>query len=62
MKQMKLYDEDYKKADKSDESAEKGRLKRRNSFVGTAQYVSPEILQGKDVHKGCDLWALGINY
>jgi 3-phosphoinositide dependent protein kinase-1 len=33
--------------------------RRRNSFVGTAQFVAPEILQGKSPHIGCDLWALG---
>jgi 3-phosphoinositide dependent protein kinase-1 len=34
-------------------------VRRRNSFVGTAQYVAPEVLNGKDPHIGCDLWALG---
>lgn len=32
----------------------------RNSFVGTQDYVSPEVLSGeKDATKSCDLWALG---
>ncbi|KAA0705434.1 3-phosphoinositide-dependent protein kinase 1 [Triplophysa tibetana] len=33
--------------------------KRANSFVGTAQYVSPELLTEKSACKSSDLWALG---
>lgn len=33
--------------------------KRKNSFVGTAQYVSPEILTSKTPCSSSDLWALG---
>ncbi|XP_078273909.1 3-phosphoinositide-dependent protein kinase 1-like isoform X1 [Rhinoraja longicauda] len=32
---------------------------RANSFVGTAQYVSPELLTDKSACKSSDLWALG---
>ncbi|XP_063589254.1 3-phosphoinositide-dependent protein kinase 1-like [Penaeus indicus] len=32
---------------------------RKNSFVGTAQYVSPELLESKKVGPASDLWALG---
>lgn len=32
---------------------------RKNSFVGTAQYVSPEILKGHESTPAIDLWALG---
>ena len=32
---------------------------RRNSFVGTAQYVSPEILTNSSPSAASDLWALG---
>ena len=32
----------------------------RNSFVGTQDYVSPEVLSGdKHATKACDLWAVG---
>ncbi|XP_064097420.1 3-phosphoinositide-dependent protein kinase 1-like isoform X2 [Macrobrachium nipponense] len=32
---------------------------RKNSFVGTAQYVSPELLENKRIGPSSDLWALG---
>ncbi|KAK2504403.1 hypothetical protein MC885_020137 [Smutsia gigantea] len=37
----------------------KRRSARANSFVGTAQYVSPELLTEKSACKSSDLWALG---
>lgn len=40
----------------SDEESDK---KRRNSFVGTAQYVSPELLTDSNATFASDLWALG---
>lgn len=32
---------------------------RANSFVGTAEYVSPELLASKATGKGSDIWAFG---
>lgn len=33
---------------------------RKNSFVGTAQYVSPEMLTNKEITYMCDIWAYGV--
>lgn len=33
--------------------------KRAASFVGTAEYVSPELLTDKSAGKACDVWAFG---
>lgn len=33
---------------------------RRNSFVGTAQYVSPEMLKNREATNMSDIWALGV--
>lgn len=49
----------------SEESDTEGTGERRNtsrrkaSFVGTAQYVSPEILKGQAAHLSTDLWSFG---
>lgn len=32
---------------------------RQNTFCGTAEYVSPEILRDEDAGRGSDLWAVG---
>lgn len=46
--------------DENDDDTNDSRHRRRkNSFVGTAQYVSPEVLRGKAATKATDLWALG---
>jgi 3-phosphoinositide dependent protein kinase-1 len=34
-------------------------LKRKNTFLGTAEYLSPEVLSDKFVGTETDLWALG---
>ncbi|KFM73562.1 3-phosphoinositide-dependent protein kinase 1, partial [Stegodyphus mimosarum] len=44
-------------AENNDSSS--GEPARKNSFVGTAQYVSPEMLSDKSASPSVDLWALG---
>lgn len=39
---------------------DQGKTDRRNSFVGTAQYVSPEMLKSRQATNMSDLWALGV--
>ena len=46
------------KNDEDDEYFSTGK-KRKNTFVGTAEYVSPEVLLGETIGPECDLWALG---
>ncbi|OAF63789.1 3-phosphoinositide-dependent protein kinase 1, partial [Intoshia linei] len=47
----------------SDDESEQDPKKKfipRNSFVGTAQYVSPEHIKNRISHFGSDLWAFGV--
>jgi serine/threonine protein kinase len=34
----------------------------QNTFLGTAEYISPEVLFNNDVGPECDLWAVGNSY
>lgn len=43
----------------NDDDDEDEPRRRKNSFVGTAQYVSPELLTDKPVTPSSDLWAFG---
>ena len=55
-----LDDQEPKIEPETSETNEESRpVRRRNSFVGTAQFVAPECLHGKSPHIGSDLWALG---
>eukprot|EP01080_Neovahlkampfia_damariscottae_P011894 gene11894-5300_t len=40
-------------------STEKNKVSESSEFVGTAQYLSPEVIEGKSCSEGSDLWALG---
>lgn len=31
-----------------------------SSFVGTVEYMAPEVLQGGEYSKSCDWWSLGV--
>jgi serine/threonine-protein kinase len=42
------------------ERAADERLTATNVFMGTADYLAPEVVQGKDVTPGSDLYALGV--
>jgi len=49
-----------KKREETLEVSESQKRNHRSTFVGTAQYVSPEMLEGSDCGAPADLWALGI--
>lgn len=46
--------------DRQNPRLDQGKADRRNSFVGTAQYVSPEMLKSRHATNVSDLWALGV--
>ncbi|KAH8547956.1 3-phosphoinositide-dependent protein kinase 1-like protein [Umbelopsis sp. PMI_123] len=54
-------EEPSKNQPKPDEDGEEGRRtrSRSNSFVGTAEYVSPELLSARAASTASDFWALG---
>lgn len=48
-----------KDKEKCDEDPHSRMPKAGNTFVGTAEYVSPEVLLDKESGPASDLWALG---
>ena len=55
-----LYDIKNKAEDTLEGGPSQIKKNHRTTFVGTAQYVSPEMLDGADTGASADLWALGI--
>nr|CAD2163390.1 unnamed protein product [Meloidogyne enterolobii] len=51
---------DVEESQQSPEERRRSKEKRRCSFVGTAQYVSPEMLNGEPSTPACDWWSFGI--
>lgn len=42
------------------EQEEIARTRKRLSFVGTPEFMSPEVLHNKNMSLACDLWSLGV--
>jgi serine/threonine protein kinase len=63
-------DEDGEEEEEEDENEEnnnninnkniKGRVQRSMTFVGTAEYISPEVIADKPAEFGTDIWAFGV--
>lgn len=60
LKQTMADNSSNKPATTTPTTATPAQLERRNSFVGTAQYVSPEMLNCRQASNKSDLWALGV--
>jgi serine/threonine protein kinase len=50
----------YKEMDESCEDTDMYQSVHKQTFVGTGEYVSPEILNGHETCPASDLWALGV--
>lgn len=57
--EMHIQITDFGSAKILDSNEENQTNQRKNSFVGTAQYVSPEVLKSNCSYFSSDLWALG---
>jgi 3-phosphoinositide dependent protein kinase-1 len=56
---LKLTDFGTSKIMRTRMEGKQGGKERRKSFVGTAEYVSPEVLGDRPAGKAADMWALG---
>lgn len=60
-KSFKNTDLNQKENTKNDDAGKNGKeLKRMNTFVGTCEYMSPEIIKGNCIKNECDYWSLGV--
>ena len=53
-------DDENSDSDSEDEEIKKKKRRRNVTFVGTEEYVSPEVIGDKPAGFGADIWALGI--
>ena len=56
----KIVNQDEENDEDEDEENEQTRAKRSMTFVGTAEYISPEVIGDRPAEFGTDIWAFGV--